>query len=335
MSNVILQRWPLNRLCVGHWTFVVITALFSFGISSFVNAEPRDFFERQVRPLLVKRCYECHSGTKTSGGLSLETAAGWQTGGESGPAIVPGNPDDSLLIEAIKYRSFEMPPADKGGKLSEDEIAVLAKWIAMGAPDPRAEVDTLGGMNREQAMSWWAFQPLPAVEPELTPAHIDAFLQAGLEERQLVPAAPADKRTLIRRATYDLTGLPPTAEEVEAFLADDSADAFDKVIDRLLQSPQYGAHWGRHWLDVARYADTAGENTDRPLPHVWRYRNWVLAAFNRDMPFDRFVCQQICGDIIPRDGNAEERAEGIIATGYLAVAQSVRPRYRQRHSPDA
>lgn len=285
------------------------------------SSQQLEFFEKRVRPLLIERCYSCHSGTKSGGGLSLETMQGWRHGGESGPAIVPGKPDESLLIDAIEYRSIEMPPADAGGKLSSAEIDVLTRWVRMGAPDPR-DGATLGGMRLEQAQSWWAFQSLLPVEPESDGSQIiDDWLQKGIQERDLAVAAPADKRTLIRRATYDLTGLPPTADEVDAFLADRSPQAFEKVVDRLLQSPQYGVHWGRHWLDVVRYADTAGENTDRPLPHAWRYRNWVFDAFQQDLPFDDFVRMQLAGDLFSGGEDDASRAEGIIATGYLAIAR--------------
>lgn len=279
------------------------------------------FFEQRVRPLLVRRCYPCHSGPKSGGGLSLETANGWRTGGDSGPAIVPGHPEQSLVIEAINYRSLQMPPADEGGRLPADEIEVLTKWVAMGAPDPRDGSDRLGGMTLDQTRQWWSFQPLPDVDRRLTPTDIDQFLLAAAEARGMHPADTADRRTLIRRATYDLTGLPPSPDEVDAFLSDESPEAFETVIDRLLQSPQYGIHWGRHWLDVVRYADTAGENTDRPLPHAWRYRNWVLNAWNQDLPFDEFTRMQICGDLIAADRPAEQFRDGIVATGYLAIAR--------------
>lgn len=285
------------------------------------SAHNIDFFEKQVRPLLVKRCYECHGGTKAKGGLSLETAAGWKKGGETGPAIVPGKPDQSLLIDAINYRSMEMPPADKGGKLSADEIGILTAWVEMGAPDPRDGSELLGGMTRQAAKSWWAYQPLPANDAPSNSKHIDELLNVEIRRQGLIAGPPTDKQTLIRRATYDLIGLPPTADEVQAFLADDRPNAFDHVINRLCGSPQYGVHWGRHWLDVVRYADTAGENTDRPLPHAWRYRNWVFDAMNRDLPFDQFIRLQLAGDILNASQAGPQRAEGIIATGYLAVAR--------------
>jgi Protein of unknown function (DUF1549)/Protein of unknown function (DUF1553)/Planctomycete cytochrome C len=284
------------------------------------SAQQLEFFEREVRPLLVERCFECHGGLKAAGGLSLQSARAWMKGGESGPAIVPGKPEESLLIDAIRYKGLEMPPADQGGQLSPDEIEVLVKWVAMGAADPRDGSDTLGGMSREEAAAWWAFQPLPNIALS-HPHQIDALIQREWSARGLTAAPLADKRTLLRRASYDLTGLPPTEDEMAAFLADEAPQAFARVVDRLLASPQYGVQWGRHWLDVVRYADTAGENTDRPLPHAWRYRNWVIESFNRDLPFDQFVQMQIAGDLLGKEQPQAQQAEGIIATGYLAIAR--------------
>lgn len=292
------------------------------GVSG-ASEEGAAFFEKRVRPILVEHCYECHAGVNSKGGLLLDTRQGWENGGDSGAAIVPGNPDGSLMIQAIRYADAElgMPPKKKGGRLTDAQIATLEEWVRMGAPDPRVAEAKLGGMSVAEAESWWAFQQLPAPDPDPTSAKIDAFIEAKLVENALEPVAAADKRTLIRRATYDLTGLPPTPEEVEAFLADESPEAFANVVDRLLTSPQYGVRWGRHWLDVVRYADTAGENTDRPLPHAWRYRNWVFDSFNADMPFDEFVRLQLAGDLI-RAGESRERLnEGIVATGYLAIAR--------------
>ncbi len=279
------------------------------------------FFENSVRPILVERCYECHSDQKTGGGLELDTRQGWQTGGESGPAIIAGSPPESLLIDAINYRDLEMPPADAGGKLSTAEIQTLTDWVQRGAFDPREQSSALGGMTLDEAQTWWSFQPLPAVTVDASSAAIDALIDTKLLEQSLVSNSPADKRTLLRRAAYDLTGLPPTAVEVQTFIADESPAAFATLVDRLLESPQYGVRWGRHWLDVVRYADTAGENTDRPLPHAWRYRNWVIDAFNRDMPFHEFVQLQIAGDVLRADCQGAEYREGIIATGYLALAR--------------
>jgi hypothetical protein len=289
-----------------------------------ISAAHRDFFEKEVRPLLVKRCFECHGGSEAEGGLSLASAEGWKHGGDSGPAIVPGKPNESYLIEAINYESWEMPPAERGGKLPEKEIAILTKWVEIGAPDPRTGSEVLGGMTLDEAESWWAFQPLPDV-PRAKPCEdvqrTNELLMREIESRGLDLAPAADRRTFLRRLTYDLTGLPPTSEEVEAFIADDSPDSLSSVIERLLDTPQYGEQWGRHWLDVVRYADTAGENADFPLPHAWRYRNWVIEAFRDDMPFDQFVKLQLAGDVLVEESSAEDRAEGIIATGYLALAR--------------
>ncbi len=302
--------------------------LFAMGWVGSVQADPLtpadvEFFETKVRPLLAEHCHDCHGGEKTKGGLALDTRAGWQKGGESGAVITPGNPDDSLLIKAVRYEDEDlaMPPMKKGGKLEAAEIAVLTEWVKRGAPDPREPVAKLGGMKAEDAKHWWAFQPLPPPDAAPSPEKIDAFIAEQLAAISLPPNPPADQRTLIRRATYDLTGLPPTPVEVEAFAADPSADAFAQLIDRLLASPQYGVQWGRHWLDVVRYADTAGETTDRPLVHAWRYRNWVMDAFNRDLPYDQFVRLQIAGDILAAGQPERARNEGIVATGYLAIAR--------------
>ncbi len=284
-------------------------------------ADDFEFFEKQVRPLLVKRCYKCHSGVKASGGLILDSQTAWQKGGESGPAIVPGDSASSLLIQAINYDSLEMPPKDAGGKLSDTEIAVLTQWVQHGAIAPREENIRLGGMSEETARSWWAFQPLPKTETSATLQRVDEFIDAELTKRSLKPSLKADRRTLIRRATYDLTGLPPTPEDVDRFIADSSDNAFAKVVDQLLASPQYGVKWGRHWLDVVRYADTAGENTDRPLPHAWRYRNWVMESLNQDLPYDQFVRLQLAGDILQSAAETSGSDQGIIATGYLAIAR--------------
>jgi len=285
-------------------------------------------FESQVRPILVRRCEKCHGAKKQEGGLRLDQKSGWARGGEHGPAIVPGKPQESLLIKAVGYRddNLQMPP---DGKLPDREIAGLSEWVTRGAPDPRDGGPVrLGGMTLADAERFWSFRPVqrpsvPALPTrEAYPSNpIDALLLARLVAAGLTPLPPADKRTLIRRATYDLTGLPPTSEDVEGFLADESPGAFARVVDRLLASPHYGEQWGRHWLDLVRYADTAGENTDHPLPHAWRYRNWVLAAFNRDMPYDAFVGQQVAGDILAPERPPDDHADQIVATGFLAIAR--------------
>ncbi|MBK8039572.1 MAG: PSD1 domain-containing protein [Verrucomicrobiaceae bacterium] len=286
-------------------------------------AEDHGFFESKVRPVLVEHCYECHSREKTKGGLALDTKQGWEKGGDSGPVIVPGKPEESLLIKAVRYhdKDLAMPPEKKGGKLTEAVIADLVEWVKMGAPDPRISEAKIAGMKADEAKSWWAFQPLPKVNASKS---VDDFINAKLAEAKLTPAAPADPRTLIRRMSYDLTGLPPSADEVESFVAEsirNPKSAIQNLTERLLASPQYGVQWGRHWLDVVRYADTAGENTDRPLMHAWRYRNWVFDAFNRDLRYDDFVRQQLAGDLLFDNADAKQRGEGIVATGYLAIAR--------------
>jgi len=289
-----------------------------------VNVSADDsLFEAKIRPLLIAHCYKCHSGLKTMGGLSLDTRQGWHKGGDSGPAIVPGNPIDSLLMKAVRHEndSTAMPPEDAGEKITDAEIAWLTEWITLGAQDPREAVQKLAGMSVEDARSWWSFQPLHPTDEDDSPNKIDSFVNAAIVFESLQPNGRADKRTLLRRATYDLIGIPPTPLEMEAFIADDSPDAFSKVIDRMLESPQYGVQWGRHWLDVVRYADTAGENTDRPLPHAWRYRNWVFEAFNLDLAYDQFVRMQIAGDLTNPITFAADNQDGIIATGYLAIAR--------------
>ena len=286
------------------------------------SAEGAAFFESKVRPLLVEHCYDCHSGPKTKGGLSLETRAGWAKGGENGPAITPGKPDDSLVIQAVRYtdKDFAMPPEKKGGKLTAAEIAVLEEWVRMGAPDPRETVVKIAGMPAAEAKAWWAFQPLPAAAATpTTPARLDAFIDARLPAAGLQAAAAADKRTLIRRATFDLTGLPPAPEEVSAFAADPAPDAFAKVVERLLASPHYGEKWGRHWLDTVRYADSLDSRSydkDGDILDAWRYRDWVVNAFNRDLPYDQFITHQLAGDVLAA---REWDAQKVVATGLYAI----------------
>lgn len=299
-----------------------------------------DFFEKRIRPLLIDRCESCHSTAKgkTSGGLALDTREGWAKGGDSGSPIVSGKPDESLLIRAVKYVADgpQMPPKEKGGKLSEAQIADLVEWVRRGAPDPRVATARLGGLTVEEARRWWAFQPLKQVEPPAVkdsawPSNdIDRFILAPQEARGLSHLAMADKRTLIRRATFDLTGLPPTPAEIATFLKDESAEAFAKLVDRLLASSAYGERWGRHWLDVARYADTAGDGADYPVREAGKYRNWVINSFNADQPYDEFLREQIAGDILAKSGPPEQYASRVTATGFLAIGK----RYGYKPSPD-
>jgi hypothetical protein len=296
-----------------------------------LTPEHTEFFERNIRPVLVEHCYECHSttGKKIKGGLVLDSRAGVQKGGDTGAAITPGDPEASLLIQAIRHTDAELAMPKK--KLPASVIADLEAWVKMGAPDPRTE-DTVAtaqaksAIDWNKAREWWSFRPLatpavPTVKQKRWPANdVDRFILARFEEKKLKPAADADKRILIRRATFDLIGLPPTPEEVEAFLADKSDKAFAKVVDRLLASPHYGERWGRYWLDVVRYADSAGDNSDFPIPQMHRYRDWVISAFNRDLPYDQFVREQLAGDLMPGT-NDEQTLERIVATGYIANAR--------------
>src|SRR4051794_14759663 len=290
-----------------------------------------DFFETKVRPVLAERCYKCHSieSGKNKGGLVLDSRDGWLKGGENGPEIVPGDPAKSRLIKAIGYSDpdLQMPP--KGEKLSAKEVAALTEWVKMGAPDPRtaAPGGKLTGLN-DKARAHWAFQPVtrpavPAVQNKAwvrTP--VDAFVLAKLEQNGMHPSPPASKEALIRRATYDLIGLPPTPEEVRAFVSDRSADAFEKVVDRLLASPHYGERWGRFWLDSARYSDTSGiENANRGdyrYAHAWTYRDYVIQAFNDDKPYDQFLREQIAADQLP---DAEQHPDRLAALGFLTVGK--------------
>jgi mono/diheme cytochrome c family protein len=274
-----------------------------------------DFFETRVRPVLAKNCYGCHTDSKM-GGLRLDSADSVKQGGKSGPPIVAGKPDESLLIQAIRqtHERLKMPPS---GKLKDTEIADISEWVKSGAvwPAGPAAIPKPAGSDyviTAQQRAFWSFQPvrkpaLPAVKDKQWSRNpIDALVMAKIEAAGLKPAHPADRRTLIRRATLDLTGLPPTPEEVDAFVADKSVDAFAKVIDRLLASPRYGERWGRYWLDVARYSDDKLSSTaEEPHPNAYRYRDWVIQAFNKDMPYDTFVKAQIAGDSLPSEDPLE------------------------------
>ncbi len=297
--------------------------------------EQEDFFEQRIRPLLVSKCESCHSEAtgKTHGNLALDSLSGWSRGGDSGPAIVPGNADESLFVKAIRYSEDgpQMPPHDAGGPLLESEVALLVEWVNRGAPDPRISEAKRGGLTESQIRNWWSFQPLLQSQvPEefaISYGHetggneVDYFVGERLRSANLSMSSEADRRTLIRRATYDLHGLPPTYEEVVSFVENTSSTAYEELIERLLQSPRYGERWGRHWLDLVRYADTAGENSDHPLPHAWRYRNWVIDAINKDMPYDQFLSQQIAGDILAMQGSDADYSSKIIATGFWALAR--------------
>ena len=304
-----------------------------------------EYFEAFVRPVLAANCYDCHADEKM-GGLRVDSREGLLNGGKSGPAIVPGDPEKSLLIQAVRQTrdTLKMP---KGGKLKPAEIEALTEWVKAGAlwPSAAAGSTTTGGapaalagkpsaptspayVIKPEQRAFWSFQPIrdspaPAVSHASWPkTDIDRFVLARLERAGLTPVRAADKRTLIRRATLDLTGLPPTPDEIDAFAKDETPDAFAKVVDRLLASPQYGETWGRLWLDVARYGEDDYRSLDpkrrgyNPYPNAYLYRDWVIKAFNDDLPYDQFVRAQLAGDLL---GDAATRARTLPALGFLGL----------------
>jgi hypothetical protein len=295
------------------------------------TADQIAFFEKSIRPVLVKECYECHASTakEIKGGLTLDTRDGIRTGGDTGPAIVPGSTSKSLLIKAIRHVDPErgMPPTKK---LPEEVVAAFERWISMGAPDPRdgvASKATKYEIDIEKGRQFWSFQPPkkstpPAVKDAAWPkSDIDRYLLAALETKELRPVADADARTLIRRVYFDLIGLPPTPEQVESFVsqhAKDPAAALATAVDDLLARPQFGERWGRHWLDVARYAESSGRAANFAYPHAWRYRDYVIAAFNKDKPYDQFIREQLAGDLLSARDDVQQ-AEFLVATGFLAI----------------
>ncbi len=295
------------------------------------SAEAVQFFESKVRPIFASQCYGCHSGKSriASGGLKLDTRNGFFQGGQSGPPVVPGRPDESKLISAIQYTSeLKMPPA---GKLKQDQIDILTEWIRFGAAwpeeatDPKEAANAEAKKKAEQAkLNHWAWTPpkkvsIPAVRDTSWPSsEIDRFILAKLEEKGLKPSADADPRVLVRRVYFDLTGLPPTPKVVSAFAANPSPPAFEQIVDGLLASPEFGERWGRHWLDVTYFADNLEIGRRIPATEAWRYRDYVINAFNQDKPFQQFIKEQIAGDLLPAETDAEKR-ERLIATGFLAL----------------
>jgi hypothetical protein len=321
---------------LSHASKLFLIALIALSVATIARAdEDAEFFEKQIRPLLVEHCQKCHGDQKHESGLQLTSRTALLRGGDSGTAVVPGEPDASLLIRAVNYLDEpKMPPKQK---LPEADIRKLRDWVSRGAPWPEptgpptparksAESDLWAPTAEQQ--KWWAFQPLrdPILPPVRDPswAHngIDRFVLADLEVRGLPPAPAADRRTWLRRVTFDLMGLPPSPDELDAFLADETDLAFERVVDRLLASPAYGQRWARHWLDVARYADyhdgdpKARDANCEPM-QAWRYRDWVVTSFNHDLPFDQFIVHQIAGDLLPVPEGDEFYADGLIATTFL------------------
>ncbi len=301
------------------------------------NAASIEFFEKRVRPVLADNCYQCHARANgmAQGGMQLDSREGLLKGGKRGASIVPGSPDKSLLLHAIGYdnSALQMPPK---GKLSADDIAVLRKWVSEGAVWSNAAEKTapVAVFDIQTRKKHWAWQPLqnpvvPTVKNAIWARNpIDKFILAKLEAKNLKPASSADKRTLLRRITFDLIGLPPTPQESADFLADNSPTAYEKVVDRLLASPHYGERWGRHWLDLVRYAETDGHEFDFDKPNAWQYRDYVIRALNADVPYNQFVTEQVAGDLLPhpRLHPTEGFNEAIIGTGFFWFGEG-------KHSP--
>jgi hypothetical protein len=320
---------------------LVVAALWVAGAPALA-AEPKitpeqvEFFEKKVRPVLVSSCFPCHSAdTKRSGGLLLDSRAAMLKGGDKGPAIVPGDPAKSLLVKAINYD--DRPKMPKRGKLPDEQIADLTAWVKMGAPwpdDKNTTVVTPKPFDLEERKKHWSMQPVAKVAPprvkdvDWPRNDVDRFVLAALEAKGLRPAAPADRRTWLRRVTFDLIGLPPTPAEIDAFLKDESPEAYEKVVDRLLASPHYGERWGRHWLDLVRFAETSGHEFDFEIPHAYEYRDYVIRAFNADVPYDQFVREHLAGDLLskPRRHPKEGFNESALGTGFWFLGES-------KHSP--
>lgn len=291
-----------------------------FAHATEMTTEQRAFFENKIRPVLVKQCYECHSADakKLGGKLLLDAPSEMIAGGESGPSLIPGKPDESLIIQALRYDGLEMPPKKP---LPESVIADFVTWVKLGAPDPREDLPKSSKASSKPAQEpLWSLRPVaapkqPLVKDKTWPrGTIDSFVLAKIEAKGLKPAADADRRTLLRRLSFDLTGLPPSDMS-------DTSDLSD-IVDDLLASPHFGERWGRHWLDVARYAESNGNDglsRNPSFPHAWRYRDYVIRAFNEDMPYDRFITEQIAGDLLPTESDAQ-RDRQLVATAFLALS---------------
>lgn len=312
-----------------------ITALLAPPAAAENADEGLELFEKKIRPVLVAHCYECHSAAahEPQGGLRLDWRQGIRSGGESGPAVVPGNVDDSLIVSALRHESFEMPPTEK---LPEPVVADFVRWIQLGAPDPRTQKpqpDEVARLSWEaryaERAKWWSFQPL--AKADVPPVHnsrwstdpIDRFILSKLEAAGLKPTARADKTALVRRLSFTLTGLPPTPDEVQQFLADTSPAAWQHCVERMLESPHFGEHWARHWMDVVRYTDTYGYEWDIPAKGAWRYRDYLIRAINADVPWNQLMREQIAGDLLeqPRINAAEQINESLAGLMFYQMGE--------------
>ncbi|XZE21449.1 PSD1 and planctomycete cytochrome C domain-containing protein [Pirellulaceae bacterium SH449] len=303
-------------------------------VTESFSATDLEFFESKIRPLLFERCYECHSGSDLNGGLSVESRDSLLNGGDSGPALdLVSQPSVSLLLRAVEYREehLKMPP---DGRLSEQQIGWIKEWIERGAPDPRNPLGSEGnttksikGLSLDEGKQFWSFKPLDNPSPpdvtdlSWVQTPVDNFILDRLGQQNLTPAGPADRRSLIRRLTLNLTGLPPTRDDVAAFEDDTSPTAYADLVERLLASPQYGVRWGKHWLDVARYADSNGLDENIAFGNAWRYRDYVVKAFNEDKSFRQFLIEQIAGDLVPYANEETKTATGFLALGARVLAE--------------
>ena len=321
------------QVCSVRWSLGLLALLSLLPVGA--HAQDSEFFEKKIRPVLVEYCFECHSGDAKESGLHVDSLNALLTGGERGPAIVPGKPNEGTLIPAIRHDDTLQMPLNK--KLSQAVIADFTKWVQDGAHWPNSEPSATSPrptvaerMPTDEDRNFWAFRsPQVVTVPTVADVNhwaqspIDRFILRKLEESKLTPNAIADKRTLIRRATLALIGVPPTPEEVNAFLADDSPKAFESVVDRLLSSPHYGERWGRHWLDVARYGDSNGLDENLAYGNAWRYRDYVVNAFNSDVPYDEFIREQLAGDLLPPSDNEEVQLRRIVSTGFLSLGSKM------------
>jgi mono/diheme cytochrome c family protein len=332
------MRLIVVLLCVGIWPARAREAPGDDAPRAATTADI-EFFERQIRPLLSKKCFSCHGPEQQKSELRLDSSAAMRAGGLTGPAVVPGKPDESLLIEAIRYEEMlKMPPK---AKLDPTQIEALVQWVERGAhwpndtrPSPTPEADAPGEDIIRSRSGHWSFQPLRAVSPPSVDnpgwadSPIDRFVLAQLERRELTAAPQADRRTLIRRLSFDVLGLPPTPEEVGSFVADPRPDAYERLVDRMLASPRHGERWARHWLDLARYAETSGHEFDYDIPNAYRYRDYVVRAFNDDLTYDQFITEHLAGDLLdnPRRDPLTGQNESIVGTGFFLLGEGT-------HSP--
>ncbi|MEM0926414.1 MAG: DUF1549 domain-containing protein, partial [Planctomycetota bacterium] len=325
---------PVTRLCHGHAAFVFAVILGAIAPVCRADDNARaEFFENQVRPLLVERCYECHAAEEAEAGLQLDSQAGWKVGGDSGSAIIPGDPDSSLLMEAVRYSEEVIAGMPPDAPLSDSEVAVLSKWIADGAYDPRTSVSPsnkrgqfdLEGRRQEH----WSWRPITSPKlPDVARKDwsrdpLDRFILAGIEKAGLVPAEDAEDLVWLRRVCFDLTGLPPTPDQIKTFrdLPNEllvRCQAREAVVDQLLQSATFGEKWARHWMDLVRYAESFGHEFDYTIPHAFEYRDYLIRAFNADVPYDDLIVEHIAGDLLaePRSNPEEGFNESVIATGF-------------------